>query len=160
MFDTQSNNLAHTGISMNSFAETFKASKARAILCILDCCFSGQAPARVLENSARPRNVFELAGVYGEGRILIAACASNESAWEQPGTGHGLLTYSLIQALQGAPGTSIQFPDIGGEIIRLARVEGERIGVTQTPVFLGSVKGGLAFPVLCKVCPIGVHDPR
>jgi hypothetical protein len=37
---------------------------------------------------------------------------------------------------------------LAGEFNRLARVEAERISVTQTPVFLGSVQGGLTFPVL------------
>ena len=110
--------------------------------------FSGQAPARVFETEARPRNAFALTGVAGEGRILLAACATSEAAWEQPGTGHGLLTHATIEALSKANGESVSFPEVAGEIIRLTRVEAERIGVTQTPVFLGSVQGGLIFPVL------------
>lgn len=86
VFDTDPANLADTALSMIDLAEAFKATKARAVLCILDCCFSGQAPARVLETAARPRNAFALAGIHGEDRILLAACATNESAWEQPGT--------------------------------------------------------------------------
>lgn len=148
LFDTNADNLAGTALSMTALADTFKTTKARAVLCILDCCFSGQAPARVLETVARPRNAFALTGIYGEGRILLAACATNESAWEQPGTGHGLLTHAVIEALTGTTGGSVSFPEIAGEIIRLARVEAERISVTQTPVFLGSVQGGLVFPAL------------
>ena len=148
LFDTNAGDLAGTALSMTGLADAFKATKARAVLCILDCCFSGQAPARVLETAARPRNAFALAGVYGEGRILLAACATNQSAWEQPGTGHGLLTHAVIEAMTGTAGASVSFPESAGEIIRLARVEAERISVTQTPVFLGSVQGGLTFPVL------------
>ncbi|MBY0467588.1 MAG: DEAD/DEAH box helicase, partial [Burkholderiaceae bacterium] len=148
LFDTDASELAGTALSMAGLADAFKATKARAVLCILDCCFSGQAPARVLETAARPRNAFALTGIYGEGRILLAACATNESAWEQPGTGHGLLTHAVIQSLTGAGSESVSFPEIAGEIIRQARVEAERISVTQTPVFLGSVQGGLTFPVL------------
>jgi len=148
MYDTQGANLAGTAISMSSLADAFKQTKARAVLFILDCCFSGQAPARVFEIDAVPRNPFLFSKISGEGRILLAACAQNEVAWEQPGTGHGLLTYAVIQALQGKPGTQIQFPDIAGEIVRLTHAEGLRIGVTQTPIFLGSIQGGLAFPAL------------
>jgi helicase len=148
LFDTDPANLSGTALSMAALAEAFKATKARAVLCILDCCFSGQAPARVLETVARPRSAFVFTGIAGEGRILLAACAPNESAWEQPGTGHGLLTYATIEAWTGAAGDSVSFPEIAGEIIRLARVEAERISVTQTPVFLGTVQGGLVFPVL------------
>lgn len=148
VFDTNPVDLSGTALSMAALADAFKESRARVVLCILDCCFSGQAPARVLETTARPRNAFALAGICGEGRILLAACATNEAAWEQPGTGHGLLTHSVIQALTSRAGDSVSFPEVAGEIIRLARVEAERICVSQTPVFLGSVQGGLVFPVL------------
>lgn len=148
LFDTDAGDLAGTALPMAALADAFKRTRARAVLCILDCCFSGQAPARVLEMEARPRNAFALTGVYGEGRILLAACATTEAAWEQPGTGHGLLTFATIEALTRATGEMVSFPEVAGEIIRLTRVEAERIGVTQTPVFLGSVQGGLVFPAL------------
>ncbi|MVF23714.1 DEAD/DEAH box helicase [Methylocaldum sp. BRCS4] len=150
LYDTIRADLAGTTLPMALFAEAFKATKARAVLCILDCCFSGHAPARVLEVQAQPRNVFALDGVYGEGRILLAACTATQVAWEQPGTGHGLLTYAIIQAMTSATSEQVSFPAIADEIIQLARVEGERIGVTQTPVFLGTVQGGLIFPRLTR----------
>ncbi|GAB3515852.1 DEAD/DEAH box helicase [Emticicia fontis] len=148
MYDTLVSNLAGTTIPMVTIAEAFKKTQAKVVLFILDCCFSGHAPARVLEINARSRNPFVFSDIYGEGRILLSACAADEVAWEQPGTSHGLLTFAVIQALQGEAGRTIQFPDIGGEIIRHARIEGEKIGVTQTPVFLGSIQGGLTFPTL------------
>lgn len=149
-FDTDPADLAGTALSMTVLAEAFRTTKAKVVLCILDCCFSGNAPARVLETAARPRSAFALAGISGEGRILLAACAPTEAAWEQPGTGHGLLTYATIEAMSASDGGSISFPEVAGEIIRLARVEATRIGVTQTPVFLGSVQGGLVFPALTR----------
>ena len=148
--DTTVADLSGTAMSMTLVAEAFKSTKARAVLCILDCCFSGHAPARVLETDVRPRSAFALTGVYGEGRILLAACTSTESAWEQPGTGHGLLTYAVIEAMTGAVTDTVSFPGIADDIIRSARVEGQRIGVTQTPVFLGTVEGGLVFPRLSR----------
>ena len=148
LFDTDVANLSGTTLPMAKLADAFKETKARAVLCILDCCFSGQAPARVLETPSIPRNALALAGIYGEGRILLAACAANESAWEQPSTGYGLLTYAAIEALTKVGRESVSFPEIAGEIIQLTRTEADRIGVTQTPVFLGSVQGGLTFPVL------------
>lgn len=148
LHDTCATDLTETALSMASLADAFKATKARAVLCVLDCCFSGQAPARVLEVAARPRSAFAYTDIYGEGRILLAACAPDQSAWEQPGTGHGLLTHAMIEAMTGGTVDSVSFPGIADEIIRLARVEAERIGVTQTPVFLGHVQGGLTFPVL------------
>ena len=146
--DTDATDLPGTALQMTALADAFKDTRARTVLCILDCCFSGQAPARVFETEARPRNAFALDGIAGKGRILLAACATSESAWEQPGTGHGLLTHATIEALSKENGETVSFPEIAGEIIRLTRVEAERVGVTQTPVFLGTVQGGLVFPVL------------
>ena len=71
LFDTSAMDLANTALSMTALADAFKATKARAVLCILDCCFSGQAPARVLEVAARPRSALALTGIHGEGRILL-----------------------------------------------------------------------------------------
>lgn len=130
---------------MAGSADAFKATRPRAALCTIDSCFSGQVPARVLETAARPRSAFALTGVYGEGGILRAACVTSQSAWEQPGTGHGH-TLAVIEALNGAAGASVSFPEIAGEIIRLARVEAERISVTQTQLCLGNLRGGLVFP--------------
>ena len=53
--DTRLDALHETTIPMEELAEAFRTSSARAILCILDCCFSGGAPARVLEDSPVPR---------------------------------------------------------------------------------------------------------
>lgn len=149
-YDTQSTDLTGTTLSMTVLADAFKATRARAVLFILDSCFSGHAPARVLEVDAKPRAAFTLDGIFGEGRILLAACTATQSAWEQPGTGHGLLTGAVIHAMTGAATEQVSFPAIVDEIIRLTRVEAERIGVTQTPVFLGTVQGGLVFPRLVR----------
>ena len=146
--DTDAKDLPGTALSMTALADAFRGTRARTVLCVLDCCFSGQAPARVFETDARPRSAFALDGIAGEGRILLAACKTSESAWEQPGTGHGLLTHATIEALSRENGDTVSFPEVAGEIVRLTRVEAERIGVTQTPVFLGSVQGGLVFPAL------------
>ena len=124
--DTDAANLSDTALSMTVLADAFKSTKARAVLCLLDCCFSGHAPARVLETEARPRSPFALNGVHGEGRILISACASTEAAWEQPGTGHGLLTYAVIEALTRESHDIISFPGIADEIISLARPTTQR----------------------------------
>jgi len=149
-YDTLSSDLSGTTMPMAVIADAFKATRARVVFFVLDACFSGHAPARVLEVEARPRAAFALESVSGEGRILLAACTATQSAWEQPGTGHGLLTGAIIQAMAGAASEQVSFPAIVDEIIQLTRVEAERLGVTQTPVFLGSVQGGLVFPRLVR----------
>jgi len=70
--DTQLSNLPATTIAMAELGTLFKSTKARAVLCILDCCFSGGAPAKVLEDSPVPRDPaapFDV--LIGEGRVLL-----------------------------------------------------------------------------------------
>lgn len=148
--DSDVSDLDATTLPMSVLADAFAQSRARTILCILDCCFSGKAPARVLETEGRPRTISPFQGIYGEGRILLAACGPNKSAWEQPGSGHGLLTHSIIEAFTDPELASVNFPDIAGKIISVARVAAEQMGRTQTPEFLGHVQGGLSFPRLSR----------
>lgn len=78
---------------------------------------------------------------------------------EQPGTGHGLLTYAVMKAMTTTAVEQISFPGVADEIVQIARVEAERIGVSQTPVFLGSVQGGLVFPRLIFGANYGAAFP-
>jgi uncharacterized caspase-like protein len=102
VFDTNLDDLVGSTIAMSDLAQAFKRSRARAILCILDCCFSGGASAKVIEETPVARDGVSLAELAGEGRILFAASNVNEPAYEMPGHRHGLLTKALIDELQAA----------------------------------------------------------
>jgi len=145
-YDSQINDLSGSTIPMDELAVRFKESKAKIILFILDCCFSGGAPARVLENSPIPRAAtFPLETLAGKGRILISAANVNEVAYELPGSQHGILTKALIEELQ-RPETSLT--SLMDRVMEGVRVEAARIGFVQTPVMFGYVEGGLTIPTL------------
>src|SRR2546423_13504924 len=55
--DTSLEDLENTTVPMQELADLFKVSNAKSILCILDCCFSGGAPAKVLEDRPIPRDL-------------------------------------------------------------------------------------------------------
>lgn len=58
--DTENgNNLNETTISMEFLANQFKKSKAKVIICILDCCFSGGATAKVFSDTPSPRDIYD-----------------------------------------------------------------------------------------------------
>jgi replicative superfamily II helicase len=146
--DTVIGDLENTTIPMAELAERFTKSQAKTILCILDCCFSGNAPARVLEDSpiARdPANPFQM--VAGKGRILIAASNFDEVSYEMPGGGHGLLTKALVDVLQEGT-NAVEIQSAMGKVMEHVRAASARLGVTQTPVLYGQIEGGLTFPVL------------
>lgn len=146
--DTSLADLANTTIGMDDLARRFRAFRAKAVLCILDCCFSGGAPARVLEDSPIPRDPgIPLASLSGEGRILIAAADVDELAYEDPRSRHGLLTKAIMDVL----GDGAEVVNVAGAMSQVqdrVRAEAARLGVEQTPVFLGHIVGGLTLPVL------------
>ncbi|MGB2863169.1 MAG: DEAD/DEAH box helicase [Sedimentisphaerales bacterium] len=148
MYDTIKEELDDTTISMEEIATLFKKSKARAVLLILDCCFSGGAPARIFEDSPiSRRSDMPLDELAGKGRIIITASNVNEPAWEHPKTRHGLLTKALIEVLQNGS-NSIDLTTAMNEVMNRVRADAGRIGKSQTPVLLGFIEGGLAIPVL------------
>ncbi len=134
-----------TTLPMQELAERLKASKARASLVVLDCCFSGGASARVV-NVPAPR----VAGVTyeqlgGAGRIVLAASKDDEPALEL--SQHGLFTRALLDAIAQADGAV----DVGALMPRVAErvaAEAARFGGSQTPVWAGLVEGGLSLPPL------------
>ncbi len=148
LHDTEKSDLASTTIAMEDLASSFRRSPAKVLLCIIDCCFSGSAPARVLEDSPVPRDPtppFE--ALAGKGRIIIAASNVDEVAFESPSSRHGLLTKALIDAFLGAEG-SADLTATMATVMEAVRVAAGRLGVVQTPVLFGYVEGGIVLPAL------------
>lgn len=146
LYDTRREVFGLTSISMSEIADAFKASKARAIVCILDCCFSGKAPAKVLEDSPQARDLDDpLALLMGKGRLLIAACRATEPAWEV--NGQGLLTAALLELLQSGD-EIIDVCEIANEVMKRVQTRAAMLGYAQLPVVTSYVEGGLRFPKL------------
>ncbi len=147
-FDTKLADLTATSIGMDELADSFKSTKAKAVLCILDCCFSGGAPAKVLEDSPIPRDPsVPLEALVGEGRILLAASGVDQVAYETPTARHGILTKALLDLFLRAE-SPIDLLSSVGDVMRTVQAEAARLGVLQTPVLLGTIKGGLVIPHL------------
>ncbi len=41
LFDSDATDLPGTALPMAALADAFKGTRARTVLCVLDCCFSG-----------------------------------------------------------------------------------------------------------------------
>ena len=144
--DTELGHLADTTIPMEELSGLFAKSKAKNILCILDCCFSGEAPARVLEDSPIARSgITHLESLAGKGRVLIAASREDEPSYELPGKNHGIFTGALIDVLLDS-GEELAVNEAMDKVMDLVRAESQKAGVTQTPVSLGQIEGGFKLP--------------
>ena len=146
--DTRLADLAATTLPMQELADEFKQSKAKAVFCVLDCCFSGSAPGKVLEDTPIPRDPGSpLPTLAGDGRVLLSACSENEGAYEHPRSRHGLLSKALLDIFLSAS-AAVDVLTITDEVMRVVRAEAARMGVIQTPVIFGTVQGGFTIPKL------------
>lgn len=151
MYDTDADQVGKTSLSMGELCDLFRETQARSVLILLDCCFSGGAAARVFEDDEPiPRDLETPLDtlVQGKGRILIAACNTNESAYEHPPTRHGLFTKALLDALQSFPGV-VNVQEVMAQVMDRMRAETARLDLEQTPMlYQGLVEGGLTLPPL------------
>lgn len=147
-YDTQLDDLVNSTVPMQELADLFKESKAKSIICILDCCFSGGAPAKVLETTPIARDIGNpLEKLAGKGRMILAASNFDQPSYELGATGHGILTKALIDTLQSAEDT-VNLLSAMGTIMEIVRAEASKIGVEQTPVLLNHIEGGFTLPSL------------
>ena len=145
-FDAVLDAVDQTTIPMQELADRLKSTAARASLVILDCCFSGGAPARVLEGLPVVRSgATSVKDLGGKGRIVLAAARDDQEALEFGQ--HGLFTAAILRVIQDRP----NWTDIGvlmEEVTRQVRAEANRTGHDQTPVWAGLIEGGIALPPL------------
>jgi replicative superfamily II helicase len=152
VFDTKNSadEFEATSIAMADLANLFSRTTAKAVVCILDCCFSGGAGARVFTGRPVARSYKNpYAMISGNGRILIAACAIDESAYEDPSSSHGIMTKALLEALQALEEPT-EFLAVAANLAQLIRSRAAALGVNQNPAILGHVEGGLTFSTFTK----------
>lgn len=146
--DTDLNQLVDTTLPMDELARRFKASRAKTVICLLDCCFSGGAPARVLEDSPTSRDAAApFAEISGNGRVLFTACGITEEALEDSVSHHGLFTQAILALLQeGEAAHSIT--QLISDATARVRVDAGRMGYVQTPTMFGHIEGEISLPRL------------
>jgi helicase len=155
-YDADLDELAGSCIPLDLLTEWFKAIPARRLVCILDCCFSGAMGAKVLQVESKPRALRSedilLEQLAGDGRLILTASTADQPAWENPRLGHGLLTYYLLQALQGAE----EVRSAGKvSVYRLLEYVTQRVvdsasalyRADQRPTLRGTLDGELTWPV-------------
>lgn len=157
-FDADVGRLPETCVSLDELADLVAAIPGRSLLCALDCCFSGGFGARVLTSGLRPRSMTTdpvsdaLDRFTGVGRIAFTASAADEEAHESARHGHGLMTYRLLEALQGVPeameGESSSLLRLLEYVTRTVQADAKQMGRTQTPTLRGQLDGAPLWPVL------------
>lgn len=155
-YDADRSDLATTGLSLEDLAKLLNQIPAATMLCVLDCCFSGGFGAKVLVAPTQARDLDSesvlLDKIAGRGRIVLAASAPNERAYEDIGRGHGLLTHELLTALQGTPEVvssgKIDLYKLLNHVTQRVVDASAALRRQQHPAFRGSVDGLPTWPIL------------
>jgi helicase len=155
-YDASVLDLKATALPLDELADVFARIPARRLVCVLDCCFSGGLGAKVLRVDAKPKSLKSadalLNELAGDGRLIVTASSATEEAWENGQVGHGLLTYYLLEALQGAE----EVRRAGKvAVLRLFEYVTDRVadaaralGTVQTATLRGTIDGAFTWPVL------------
>ena len=107
----------YTGVTMREINDALMGVKASQRILILDACHSGEAVQDLvgdgnMDMAYTARNSVSLEEDVARGRQLerlgdnanmtmLTASASDQAAFELPEIGHGLLTFALLDAIQG-----------------------------------------------------------
>jgi helicase len=160
--DADIGDLPSSCLSLDEVARLLDRIPAKQLLVILDCCFSGGFGGARAFVPTPQRSIVEDRSVVeglarGAGRIVITASGPGEPALETVEFGHGLLSYYLIQGLQGQEGLGsagrIPLLDLFRYVMGHVLSTAERMYNVQTPTLYGSVEGA---PTLAMLTP-GAH---
>ena len=156
-FDADAGDIASSCMSLEEFAEHLDRIPSKNLVVFLDCCFSGGfggarafAPTATREMT-EDRSTLQ-AMVRGQGRVVLSASGPAEPALETTAFGHGLLSFHLLDGLQGAEGLASSGLIDVMELLRWTVtkvVESARLlNEVQTPTIYGSFIGSPAIEVL------------
>jgi serine/threonine protein kinase/uncharacterized caspase-like protein len=117
------------------------AKPSQNVLLLLDCCHSGDATVRGGDFVHAPMENRDIPTIPGNGRIVMAACMGSQSATENSisGTPHGIFTYFLLQALDGAASDTTGCTTVSSIFEHVAN-ELDKVG-KQVPVLRGDQTG-------------------
>ena len=157
-YDSDPNLLKDTGIQLIELGKIFESIPARQVILILDCCFSGEIGSKVLKVDAIPRCIDStdkvISQISGEGRIILTASSPTEEAWESASFNHGLLSYHLLEGLQGAKEVlqdgKTSFLKLVDYVTLRVSNSAKVLGKIQTPSIKGNIISRIDWPIFVK----------
>ena len=168
--DADVSRIPDTCISLDELADLISAIPGTTLLCALDCCFSGGLGARVFSTGLQSRapatgaTIDALDRFTGDGRVVLTASADDQPAMESVRHGHGLMTFRLMEALQGAPevrqGDQVNLYQVIEYVTRHVEADAAQMGRLQTPTLRGRLDGAPLWPVLTPGALYGQRFPE
>lgn len=105
-YDTDLKSIDSSAIDFHFLAQRLQRVRARRMLMVFDCCYSGAAGGRTVQvpgyrGSALPVGTKYLEPISGAGRIVFTACTRSEVAQERHDLRHGVFTNFILDGLTG-----------------------------------------------------------
>ena len=99
-WDSKIKNLYASAISCLTFNDLLDRVNVKRKVIFMDACYSGG----VAKAGSRDLNIIEnpYSTLEGQGTVVVAASQPNQKSWEIEDIGHGIFTYHLLEALNGA----------------------------------------------------------
>jgi replicative superfamily II helicase len=148
--------LDSTAIPLDDLTELFAKIPASNLLLLLDCCFAGGAGAKVFHAPVASKDIRSaeslLNRISGRGRLIFTAATATQEAIEDRRRRHGLFTFYVLEALQGAPEVAnsglIPILSFVEFVTRSVIAAARQIRHEQEPAIRGTAEGIFSFPVL------------
>lgn len=176
-FETDTNNPASL-ILDDELGHWFRRIKAKEIVVALDCCHSGGAAGRSLENDGS-RGVEMVTKSTGRGlldvdddpyakdltianKFIMTASDADEQSYENPKLGHGVFTYYMGEGIRGNADLDNDRKISATELYRYTRTKtlefSKSMKGKQTPYKFGALKNVLITDVGNQICDIKLFD--
>jgi uncharacterized caspase-like protein len=141
-----------SALPMREVSHIFRRIRAERLVFIVDACYSGASGGRTIELPgirAQLSDAFLDRLCTGKGRVILSASGANEVSAEKSELRHGVFTYYLLRALEGAADSDQDGQVTVDEAYRYvsARVP-EATGQEQHPVRKGAVEGQIVLGIV------------
>jgi hypothetical protein len=151
-YNADLSDLYSSALPTREISHIFRRIRSERLVFIADACYSGANGGRTVSLSGMRANLSDafLARISGgKGTVVLSASGPNEVSVENDRLQHGVFTYYLIEALQGAADrnddglitTDEVYDYVSEKVTRATNQE-------QHPIKKGSVKGSLVMGVL------------
>ncbi len=145
--------LAESSVSFGWLKEQIEKCPAKKKVLLLDCCHAGAGKAA---GDHMPEAMEDELISAAEGLVTLASCGAREKSYEWEQKRHGVFTYYLVEALEGAADRDhdgrITAAEVNFHVWDRVRRWALQRKVSQTPIQHSSVQGDI---LLARAQPAG-----
>lgn len=176
-YETNINNPASV-ILDDEIGHWFRRIQSDQILVFLDCCHSGGAAGRSLEQdeskglemstSSTSRNLLDFdddpyaKDLTIHNKFIITASDAHEKSYENPSLGHGVFTYYVGEAIKGEADVNEDMNVTSGELYDYTKQKtlefALSINRTQTPMRFGVLEDAIVAEINKQLCNLRLYD--